>query len=127
MIRIVETEHAPKAIGPYSQAVAAGPFLFVSGQLPVNPGSGKITAANIKGQTKQVLDNIEGILKAQGLSFAHVVKVEVFLKDLKDFQEMNAIYAERFDTPVKPARQTVQVSKLPLDALLEVSCIAYKG
>jgi 2-iminobutanoate/2-iminopropanoate deaminase len=123
-IRKVETQHAPKAIGPYSQAVDAGGFLFVSGQIPIDPKAGKIADFTILGQTKQVLDNIEAILKKAGLSFADVVKTEVYLKDLGDFQEMNALYAQRFSHPIKPARQAMQVGKLPMDALVEISCIA---
>jgi 2-iminobutanoate/2-iminopropanoate deaminase len=126
-IRSVETKHAPKAIGPYSQAVAAGAYLFISGQLPVDPKVGKILAETIEGQTKQVLDNLEAILSVEGLSIEHVVKTDVFLKDMQDFSEMNAIYTERFKHAVKPARVTVQASKLPMDARVEISCIAFRG
>jgi|SRR5579871_2384421 len=125
-IRSVATENAPKAIGPYSQAVAAGPFLFVSGQLPVDPKAGTITAATIEEQTSQVLSNIEAILAAEGLSLEHVIKTEVFLKDMQDFSKMNAVYSEKFTHPIKPARTTVQVAKLPLDARIEIACIAYR-
>lgn len=124
-VRFVETENAPKAIGPYSQAVVAGSYLFVSGQIPINPKVGKITTSTIEEQTKQVLDNLEAILAVEGLSVKDVVKTEVFLKDLQHFPEMNAIYAERFNHAVKPARVTIQVTKLPLDALIEISCIAF--
>lgn len=120
----IVTEDAPKAIGPYSQAVLAGQLVFVSGQLPIDPKRGKITESTIEGQTEQVLLNIEAILKAADLTFADVVKAEVFLKDMNDFQKMNAIYAEKFTGPVKPARQAFQVARLPLDALIEISCIA---
>lgn len=122
----VITDNAPKAIGPYSQAVAAGPFLFVSGQIPIDPKTGKLVENTIQAQTRQVLDNIEAILKSQDLSWEHVVKMEVYLKDLGDFAEMNVIYAERIQTEVKPARQAMQVAKLPLDVRIEISCIAYK-
>lgn len=122
----VITDNAPKAIGPYSQAVAAGPFLFVSGQIPIDPKTGKLVENTIQAQTRQVLDNIEAILKSQDLSWEHVVKMEVYLKDLGDFAEMNVIYTERIQTPVKPARQAMQVAKLPLDVRIEISCIAYK-
>ncbi len=125
-IRPISTENAPKAIGPYSQAIAAGPFLFISGQVPVDPKTGTITAATIEDQTNQVLDNIEAILAAEGLSLEHVVKTEVFLKDMQDFSKMNAVYAERFAHAIKPARATVQVAKLPLDARIEIACIAYR-
>lgn len=122
----VITEDAPKAIGPYSQAVAAGPFLFVSGQIPIDPKTGKLVENSIQAQTTQVLDNIEAILRAQDLSWEHVVKTEVYMKDLNDFAEMNAIYAERLSHPIKPARQAMQVAKLPLDVRIEISCVAYK-
>jgi|SRR6267154_1546217 len=126
-MRSVETENAPKAIGPYSQAVVAGAYLFISGQLPIDPKLGKITTSAIGEQTKQVLDNLEAILAAESLSFEDVVKTEVFLKDMQDFPEMNAIYAERFSHAVKPARVTVQVAKLPMDARIEISCTAFRG
>jgi len=120
----IHTEHAPKAIGPYSQGVMTDHFLFVSGQLPIHPPAGKIVEHTVEGQAKQVLDNIEAILKAAGLSFHYVVRAEVFLKDMNDFQKVNAIYSERFTGPVLPARQAFQVAKLPMDALVEISCIA---
>src|SRR3989344_3775680 len=101
----VETSGAPKAIGPYSQAVVAGSFLFVSGQIPIDPGTGKVADHTIQGQTRRVFENIEAILRAAGLSLGDVVRAEVYLKNMDDFQEMNAIYAEKFKQPVKPARQ----------------------
>lgn len=124
MKKQIHTENAPKAIGPYSQAVLAGQFLFVSGQLPIDPNTGKITETTIEGQTRQVLSNIEAILKEAGLSFDDVVKAEVFLKEMNDFQKMNAIYSQNFTGPIKPARQAFQVARLPMDALIEISCIA---
>lgn len=124
MLKKIETVEAPKAIGPYSQAVMTQQLVFVSGQLPIDPKVGKIVDQSIEGQTKLVLDNIEAILKAAGLTFDNVVKTEVFLKDMNDFSAMNAIYAQRFNGPVKPARQAFQVARLPLDALIEISCIA---
>lgn len=126
-VRSVETLSAPKAIGPYSQAVAAGPFLFLSGQIPIDPETGEITSQTIEGQTEQVIDNIEAILKAEGLTLSHVVKSEVFLKDMHDFAQMNTTYAKRFNGPIKPARHTVQVAKLPLDVRVEITCTAYRG
>ena len=124
MKKQIDTSDAPKAIGPYSQAVATEQFLFVSGQIPVNPRTGKIDEMSIEWQTGQVFRNLEAILAAAGLTFADVVKAEVFLKDMDDFQKVNAIYAEKFAGPVKPARQTVEVARLPMDALIEISCIA---
>lgn len=126
-IRAINTDKAPKANGPYSQAVAAGSFLFISGQLPTDPKVGKIVASTIEEQTKQVIDNIEAILNSEGLTLEHVVKADVFLKDMQDFQQMNGIYAERFNHAAKPARLTVQVARLPLDVRIEITCIAYRG
>jgi 2-iminobutanoate/2-iminopropanoate deaminase len=125
-IHAVQTERAPQAIGPYSQAVAAGEFLFVSGQIPIDPKTGKITATTIQEQTSQVLDNVEAILAAEGLTFENVVKTDIFLKEMQEFAEMNAVYAARFSHPVKPARVTIQAAKLPMDARVEISCIAFR-
>lgn len=125
-IRKVETAHAPKAIGPYSQAVGFERLLFVSGQIPIDPKSGKIVEQTIEGQTRQVLANIEAILKADGLTFEHIVKAEIYVKDIGDFQVVNAIYAEKFSHPIKPARQLMQVARLPMDSLIEISCIAVR-
>ena len=124
-ICLVATKDAPPAIGPYSQAVAAGPYLFLSGQIPLNPQTGKIVASDIESQTQQVIDNIEAILAAKGLSLANVVRTEVYLKDMQDFIAMNTIYADRFKQAVKPARTTIQAANLPLDCLIEIACIAY--
>lgn len=123
----VETEHAPKAIGPYSQAVRAGDFLFISGMIPIDPKTDKLVEHTIQAQTRQVLENIGAILKAEGLSFENVVKSEVFLKDMNEFQEMNAVYAEKFSHAVKPARYTVEVARLPKDVKVEISCTAHYG
>ncbi len=124
LVKKIETDQAPKAIGPYSQAVQAGGFLFLAGQIPINPATGKVDETTIEGQTRQVLLNIEAILKEAGLTFSHVVRSEVFLKDLSHFSSMNEIYAQFFTAPVKPARHTVQVARLPLDALVEITCTA---
>lgn len=121
----IETDQAPKAIGPYSQAICAGSFIFVSGQIAIDPAVGKLAGESIEQQTQQVLKNLEAILAAQGLTLESVVKTEVYLKDLRDFSAMNKIYAEKFSYANKPARATVQVSKLPLDALVEISAIAF--
>lgn len=115
---------APKAIGPYSQAIAAGEYLFVSGQLPIDPSTGKLIEGNIEAMTHRVIDNLEAILKTAGLSLKQVVKTEVFLKNLDDFQAMNRAYGERFAHDPAPARQAIQAAKLPLDARIEISCIA---
>ncbi len=120
----VETRDAPQAIGPYSQAVLARPFLFVSGQIPLDPETGKVVGPTIEEQTRRVFANIEAILQEAGLGFEDVVKAEVYLKNMDDFQAVNAIYAEKFSHPVKPARQAMQVGRLPMDVLIEISCIA---
>lgn len=125
MLKKIETEEAPKAIGPYSQAILAGDFLFVSGQLPIVPETGHLLKGDIGAMTHQVLDNIEAILRKEHLTLRDVVKMEVYLKDLAHFQEMNTIYAMRMNDH-KPARHAFQVAKLPLDAAIEISCIAYK-
>lgn len=124
-ICLVATKDAPQAIGPYSQAVAAGPYLFLSGQIPLNPQMGTIVADDIESQTHQVIDNIEAILAAKGLSLASVVRTEVYLKDMRDLVTMNTVYADRFKQAVKPARTTIQAAKLPLDCRIEITCIAY--
>ncbi|MBS0604005.1 MAG: hypothetical protein JSS60_03090 [Verrucomicrobia bacterium] len=126
-VHFVDTANAPKAIGPYSQAIAAGPYLFLSGQIPIDPSVGKVTDSTIEGQTKQVIDNIEAILASEGLSLLDVVRCDVYLKDMQDFPEMNAIYAERFSHAAKPARTTIQAAKLPLDSRVEITCVAYRG
>lgn len=122
----ITTERAPKAIGPYSQAVTTPQFLFVSGQIAIDPKSGKITDLTIEGQTRLVLDHIEAILRADGLGFENVVKTEIYVLDLKDHHLINSIYAERFSHPIKPARQFMQVARLPMDSLIEISCIALR-
>ncbi len=123
MIKIViQTEKAPKAIGPYSQAIRCGDYLFVSGQLPVEPASGNITG-DIKTQTHQVIKNMSAILLEAGASLQNVVKTTVFLKDLNDFAAMNEVYLQYFDRD-PPARSCVQVVAIPKGALIEIECIA---
>ncbi len=122
-MKSIHTPDAPAAIGPYSQAIQAGDFLFISGQLPINPASGTIEAVTIEGQTEQVLKNLEAILKAAGLTFNKVVRSEIYLKDMSDFAVVNGLYGQCFPGH-KPARQTLQVAKLPLDARIEISMIA---
>lgn len=121
----IDTTLAPRALGPYSQAVKSDRFIFVSGQLPINPETGIIPQGNIDLHTNQVLKNIEAILHEAGSSFDQVVRCEIFLTDLKkDFSMMNEAYAKFFTSSCPPARQTVQVSALPLDSTIEISCIA---
>lgn len=124
MLIKIETQNAPKAVGPYSQAVRSGNLLFVSGQIPLNPQTNRIEETTIEGQTRQVFTNIRAILTAAGCTLDDVIRVEVYLKDLQDFGTLNQIYSEYFTADVKPARQTLQVARLPLDALVEISCIS---
>jgi len=122
MLRKISTDKAPWAIGPYSQAVVAGKFVFLSGQIPVEPLNNKVIKGDIGIQTQQVLQNISCILKEAGCSADDVVKTTVFLKDMKDFDNMNLVYAAFFKD--KPARSTVEVSSLPKGVLIEIDCIA---
>ena len=126
MRQAVSTPSAPKAIGPYSQAIRAGSLLFVSGQVPIDPATGQIVNGDIAAQTHRVFQNIGEILKAGGASFDHVVRTTVFLADMSDFAAMNEAYATYFTTPA-PARATVQVSRLPRDARVEIDVIASFG
>ncbi len=110
-------------MGPYSHAVKAGGFLFCSGQVPICPAEKQIVAHDIDGQTSQVFENIKAVLRTEGLTLQNVVKTTVFLSDMKDFARMNGIYEAEFEGH-KPARSTVQAARLPLDALVEIECIA---
>ncbi|MFT5128610.1 MAG: 2-iminobutanoate/2-iminopropanoate deaminase [Rhodothermales bacterium] len=123
----IATDSAPAAVGPYSQAIAANGFLFVSGQLPINPENGELVSGDIAAATDQALANIGAILHAAGIGFEAVVKTEVFLKDIGDFATMNARYANAFTGPVLPARQAIEASALPKSADIEISCIAVLG
>ena len=119
----VSAPDAPQAIGPYSQAIRAGQFLFLSGQIPLDPVTGEVVAGDVRAQTRRVLDNISGVLSAAGVSMDAVVKTTVFLVDLADFTAMNEVYATAFEDPA-PARSTVQVSRLPRDVRVEIEAIA---
>jgi len=123
----VESEKAPKAIGPYSQAVVVGGFLFASGQIGMSHSTGKMVKGGVVEQTKQALDNIDGVLAERNIGLARVVKATVYLKDMADFQAMNDVYSARFRDEPRPARETIQAAALPKDALVEISCIAYIG
>lgn len=123
MKKIIHTTQAPAPIGPYSQAVQAGGFLFVSGQIPINPASGELILDNIEQETHQVMANIKAILEVAGLDFANILKTSIFLKNMDDFAKVNAVYGEYF-TADFPARETVQVSRLPKDVNVEISVIA---
>ena len=124
-MKIITAPDAPAAIGPYSHAVAAGHLLFTSGQIPLDPKTGKLVADDIESQTRQVLANLTAVLAAAGVTPQQVVKSTVFLKDMADFPKMNALYEAAF-APHKPARSTVQVAKLPLDARVEIEVVAYR-
>ena len=123
MKTVVNTKMAPGAIGPYSQAIKAGGFLFISGQIPVDPATGNVVEGGIEAQTTQVLENLTAILANQGLAMDNVVKTTVFLTDLNDFLVMNGIYGNYFKGET-PARATVQVSRLPKEVIVEIDAIA---
>ncbi|MGL1933882.1 MAG: RidA family protein [Fibrobacterales bacterium] len=119
----IKTSKAPMALGPYSQAVLSRGTLYSSGQIALNPHTKKIEGSTIEEQTRQVLTNIEAILLEAGMTLSNVVKTTVFMQNLEDFAQMNAVYEEAFGES-KPARATVEVSRLPADALIEIECIA---
>lgn len=125
MKRIIATPNAPAAIGPYSQAVEANGMLFVSGQIPLDPATGKIVEGDIAVQTRRVMENIEAILEAAGYSFADVVKSTCLLSDMSNFKEMNEVYA-RYYPQNAPARAAFAVKELPLGVLVEIETIAVK-
>jgi 2-iminobutanoate/2-iminopropanoate deaminase len=120
---VIATDHGPKAIGPYSQAIRANGFVFISGQIPLDPKTQQMVEGDIASQTERVIENLKGILEAAGSSLHHVVKTTVFLKDLNDFAAMNGVYA-RYFTAQQPARATVEVSALPKGARIEIELIA---
>jgi 2-iminobutanoate/2-iminopropanoate deaminase len=119
----ISTPKAPAALGPYSQGVASGNLLFVSGQTPIAPATGALVAGDIEAATRQVIKNIQAILQAAGADLEHVLKTTVFLTDMGNFKRMNAVYAEYF-TGTPPARSTIQVSALPMNAEVEIEAIA---
>lgn len=124
--QIISTESAPPAIGPYSQAVRAGDFLYVSGQLPMDPATMELVEGDISAQTERVMENVLAVLKAAGADFSHVVGTTVYLADMNDFAAMNEVYARYFDDD-PASRVTVQVARLPRDARIEISAVAYVG
>lgn len=121
--KIVYSAQAPEPIGPYSQGVQAGNMLFISGQIAIRQSSGKLITGTIEEETDQVMQNLAEVLKAAGLGFGHVVKSTIFLKDMNNFPKVNAIYGQYFPEE-PPARETVEVSRLPKDVNVEISCIA---
>lgn len=126
MRQAVTTEKAPKPVGPYSQAIVEGDFIFVAGQGPINPGTGSLELGDVRAETKRVFENIKAILQAAGASLDHVVKCNVYLRDIKDFAAMNEIYATYFSAPF-PARTTIQAGALPGGIGVEIECIAKKA
>ena len=117
------TDAAPKAIGPYSQAVRVGQFLFLSGQIPTDPTTGQIVEGDVAAQTRRVMENLRAVLASAGLSFADVARTSIFLADMNDFAKVNEVYGSYFSEPY-PARATVQVARLPKDARVEIDAIA---
>ena len=126
MRKVIYTEDAPKPIGPYSQAIQVGHTLYVSGQIALDPKTNELITSNIEVETHRVLDSLGAILHAAGMDFEHVSKCSVFVKDIKQFNNINAVYATYFPTQGAPARELVQVSELPRGVNVEISCIAYK-
>lgn len=123
---IILSGHAPAPIGPYSQAVAAGGMLFLSGQIPLDQSTGNMVSGGVEAETRQVMENLGHVLAAAGLDFSHVVKCTIFLRNMGDFQIVNQVYAGYFPAN-PPARETVEVSGLPKNAQVEISCIALRG
>ena len=119
----VKTDKAPAAIGPYSQAVVVGGFIYTSGQIPVNPATGLIDARDIDGQTRQALENLKNVLEAAASELSKVIKTTVYIKDMKDFAKINEIYSSFFTDPY-PARSCVEVARLPKDVLIEIEAVA---
>lgn len=124
-IRTAHSEDAPKAVGPYSQAIVAGDLIFCSGQIPLDPATGQLVEGDIATQTGRVVDNLAAVLSAAGSGLAQVVKTTVFLADINDFNAMNEAYALKFGQH-RPARSTFQVGKLPRGARIEIECVAVK-
>jgi 2-iminobutanoate/2-iminopropanoate deaminase len=125
MKKEIKTDKAPQAIGPYSQAIATNGMIFASGQIAIDPATGKLQEGSIEDQARLVLNNLKAVLEAGGSSFDNVVKCTVFLQDMNDFSKMNAVYAEFFRSPY-PARAAVQVARLPKDVKVEIEAIAVK-
>ncbi len=125
MKKIIKTPHAPMPIGPYNQAVLSGDTLYISGQIPMHPETGDLVTG-IEKATRQVMENLKAILTEAGMNFEQVVKSSIFIADMDDFAKINSVYAEYFDTSTAPARETVQVAKLPLNVSVEISMIAVR-
>ena len=123
MNKIISTDHAPKAIGPYSQAVISSGFVFLSGQIPLDPATGQVIDGDITWQTERVLESLKRVLEAAGSSLDRVVKTTVYLKDMEEFAKMNAVYARYFEND-PPARSTIEAARLPRDVRVEIDCVA---
>ena len=124
--KAILTKKAPLPIGPYNQAIQFDSLLFISGQIPLNPKNGKLISSGIKGETNKVMTNIQYILEEAKMNFNNVVKTTIFLKDMNDFVKVNTEYAKFFENYIPPARETVQISQLPKNVNIEISCIAIK-
>ncbi len=124
--KAILTESAPAPIGPYSQAIQAGPWVFCSGQIALDPKTGTLLATDVEEQTVQVLENLMAVLAAADCTMSHVVKTTIFLKSMNDFPKVNEIYGKYF-TGVTPARSTIEVSRLPRDVVVEIEAVAFKG
>lgn len=126
MKKIIHTDNAPAPIGPYNQAVLSENTLYISGQIPMHPGTGKLIENDIKLETKQSMENLKAILTAANMTFDHVVKSTIFLKDMRQFSEVNEVYGTYFNAESAPARETVEVSNLPKFVRVEISMVAVK-
>ena len=124
MKKILNTSNAPKPIGPYNQAVISGNLMFMSGQIAFDPSTGELVIGEIQAETKQVMENLKSILDEAGLSFKDVIKTSIFLSDMNNFQQVNEVYGSYFSDEDAPARETVEVSRLPKDVNVEISMIA---
>ena len=127
MKSIITTSDAPQPIGPYSQAILSGNTLYTSGQIAIDPRDNRLVTDNIKDETKQVMENLNAVLKAADMDFSFVVKTTIFINDMNNFLEINSVYGQYFDDATAPARETVQVAKLPKNVNVEISLIAVKN
>ena len=127
MKKAILTEKAPQPIGPYNQAIQYDNMMFVSGQIPLNPSDGKLVDSGIRDETEQVMENLKHVLNKAEMKFIDLVKTTIYLKSMDDFSVVNEVYGKYFDGSEPPARETVEVSKLPLNVNVEISCIAIKN
>ena len=126
MKKIINTSKAPAPIGPYNQAVLVGNTLYISGQIPIDPKTGKLVEGDIQKETKQSMENVKAILQEAGMTFEHVIKTSIFIKDMHQFSQINEVYGSYFDAETAPARETVEVANLPKFVNVEISMIAVK-